>query len=94
MDLPTPVEQVLREAIAELARVGLHPCSCAYQPESFGDFVVRFAGSGKTIDIVRDRGQLTLDGPQRELEALGLWRVFHPRSDLLAGLRTFIAAGD
>ena len=44
---------------------------------SFGNFAVSFRGNGREFQIIRDRGQLIVAGPeQAELEQAGLCRAF------------------
>ena len=50
---------------------------------SFGNFAVSFRGNEKEFQIIRDRGQLIVDGPeQSELEQAGLYRAFPGSQEL------------
>lgn len=70
------IERAIGPLIKSLAAQSITAIE-SHVSESFGNFVVHFRGAGRDFQIIRDRGQLIVDGiEQQELEQAGLFRTF------------------
>ena len=90
MELPADVENALHPLSGELALAGARVVAVK-QSASFGDFAVSFTSADRTFDLVRERGQFLIHGPdQRLLEIAGLWRTFGSVDELRTPLLSWV----
>jgi hypothetical protein len=73
--LPTSVAQALGGLVQSLQAEGFVPAFVG-ESASFGDFTVEFSDGRRQVLIVRDRGQLMVQGERSVLEPADLWRAF------------------
>ena len=70
------IENAIGPLIQSLAAQSISAIN-SHVSNSFGNFVVLFRGAGKEFRIIRDRGQLFVNGAeQQDLEQAGLFRAF------------------
>jgi hypothetical protein len=92
--LPAKVQSTLGSLLGELELVGARPIKVELYP-GFGDSIVSFVAGSQGFDIVRDRGQLMVQGPGREeLQRAGLWKAFNDVAELRAPLLSWVRRED
>jgi hypothetical protein len=74
--LPAPVESAMSMLVADLVERSFVPSLVVFSPESFGNFVVRFANGPTQFLVTSDRGQFFLEGASATVVPTELRGVF------------------
>src|SRR5258708_39939368 len=76
-DLPKEIQSEAGDLLADLRALGWEIHYARYDERVFGNWFVEMLRGGDSIQLVKDRSQVSLDGPTVQiLRDANLWRVF------------------
>jgi hypothetical protein len=77
--IAAPILEDIGPLLAELAALGVRVTDSRYNSDCFGDYLVDLTGPRGGLRLIRDRGQLLIDGEIDRIKSLGLLRAFDSR---------------
>ncbi len=93
--LPKQIVKEVGNLLEELSAAGWIIFDSRYDAAFFGNWCVEVRRADRSIRLIKDRSQYTLDGPtSEELKIAGLWRVFDDLGDFRRSVLSSATLGD